>query len=60
MFRVALNGAKMNTTGTYNPTHSPRELDYLEQHGCNKHKHDSPEKKVELANERMTDATSRN
>lgn len=52
VFRVALNGAKMNTTGTYNPTHSPRELDYLE-HMVNKHKHDSPEKKVELANERM-------
>lgn len=52
MFRVALNSAKMLKTGYFNPTHTQKELDYLNSM-TDKYKNYSPEKKYEIAVQQM-------
>lgn len=52
MFRVALNSAKMLKTGYFNPTHTQKEIDYLNSM-TDKYKNYSPEKKYEIAIQQM-------
>lgn len=52
LFRIALNGAKLAKTGAFNPTHSPRELDYLNSM-MEKYKNKPVEQRVDESLTRM-------
>lgn len=52
MFRVALNGKKLFSQGRYNPTHTDRELDFLNTL-ANKHQYTDGDKKFSLASDFM-------
>lgn len=58
LFRVALNGRKLFTHGRYNPTHTDKELDFLNSI-AKKHQHTETEKKMSLATDFMMGAKLR-